>query len=69
MDPYTAQMIATTRGADFHRAAEESRVAASARQSHEDERPAHRPDHRPDHRLDHRPAHRAARSRRPGLVQ
>jgi hypothetical protein len=61
MDPYSAQIVAATRGADFHRAAEESRVAASARRSREDERPASRPDHSPERR--------AARTRRPGLVQ
>ncbi|GAB3435857.1 hypothetical protein [Actinophytocola sediminis] len=56
MDPYSAHIIATSRGADFRRDAEEERIAKHARESRADEQPA--------------PAiRRPARARRPGLVQ
>jgi hypothetical protein len=57
MDPYSAQAFASTRGVDFQREAEESRVAKAARESREDERPAPEPVRRP------------ARTHRPSLVQ
>lgn len=57
MDPYSAQIIAASRAADFRQEAEEAQIASSAETVRQDTRPAPEPVRRP------------ARARRPRLVQ
>ncbi|WP_154814521.1 hypothetical protein [Actinophytocola xinjiangensis] len=47
MDPYSAQIIAASRAADFRREAEESQAASANRRTVEAARPAREPVRRP----------------------